>query len=86
MDLRREFVSLALQEGSNISQLCRRFKISRKTAYKWLGRSRVEGERFQDRSRRPLESPTRTAARWKPRSFRFAASIRPGVDASCAAG
>jgi transposase InsO family protein len=62
MELRREFVSLALQEGSNVSQLCRRFEISRKTAYKWLGRSRVEGEGFEDRSRRPLESPTRTAA------------------------
>jgi transposase InsO family protein len=62
VELRREFVSLALQEGSNVSELCRRFKISRKTGYKWLGRSRAEGERFADRSRRPLESPTRTAA------------------------
>ena len=62
MELRREFVSLALQEGSNVSELCRRFKISRKTGYKWLGRSRAEGECFADRSRRPLESPTRTAA------------------------
>jgi len=62
VELRREFVSLALQEGSNVSELCRRFKISRKTGYKWLERSRAEGERFTDRSRRPLESPTRTAA------------------------
>ena len=62
VELRREFVCLALQEGANVSELCRRFKISRKTGYKWLGRSRAEGKGFADRSRRPLESPTRTAA------------------------
>jgi len=62
VELRREFVSLALQESSNVSELCRRFKISRKTGYKWLERSRAEGELFTDRSRRPRESPTRTAA------------------------
>jgi transposase InsO family protein len=62
VELRREFVSLALQEGSNVSELCRRFKISRKTGYKWLGRSGAEGESLADRSRRPRESPTRTAA------------------------
>ncbi len=37
MDLRLEFVMLAEQPGSNVSALCRRFGISRKTGYKWLG-------------------------------------------------
>src|SRR5271155_4770555 len=60
VELRREFVSLALQEGSNVSELCRRFGISRKTGYKWLGRGEAEGGCFSDRSRRPRESPTRT--------------------------
>jgi len=39
MDQRREFVSLAGQEGANVSLLCRRFGISRQTGYKWLGRA-----------------------------------------------
>jgi transposase-like protein len=38
MDQRREFVRLAGQEGANITQLCRRFGISRTSGYKWLGR------------------------------------------------
>lgn len=34
--LREEFVRLAKLQNSNISELCRRFGISRKTGYKWL--------------------------------------------------
>jgi hypothetical protein len=34
--LRKQFVMLAIQEGSNISLLCRHFKISRDKGYKWL--------------------------------------------------
>lgn len=56
-DQREEFVCLARQAGSNVSELCRRFGISRKTGYKWLGR-----EHLDDRPRRPLSSPTQTAA------------------------
>ena len=33
---RREFVESALRSGSNMSELCRRFEISRKTAYSGL--------------------------------------------------
>ncbi len=33
MSLRTEFVMLAMQPGANISQLCRRYGISRKTGY-----------------------------------------------------
>src|ERR1700691_4874999 len=61
VELRREFVSLALQERSNVSDLCRRFGISRKTGYKWLRRGEAEGACLSDRSRRPNESPQRTA-------------------------
>src|SRR5580700_10743162 len=61
VELRREFVGLALQEGSNVSDLCRRFGISRKTGYKWLARGEAEGACLSDRSRRPLESPNRTS-------------------------
>jgi transposase InsO family protein len=56
---RLEFVELALAEGSNLSELCRRFGVSRPTAYKWLGRRRA-GEPLEDRSRRPHASPSRS--------------------------
>jgi transposase InsO family protein len=54
-DQREEFLFLAKQPGANISELCRRFQISRKTGYKWLGRDDLE-----DRPRRPKNSPART--------------------------
>ena len=62
MDLRREFVMLARQEGSNVSALCRRFGISRKTGYKWLARASGALPELGDRSRRPNHSPRRTPA------------------------
>jgi transposase InsO family protein len=61
MDERREFVRLALQEGANRRELCRRFGIHPATGYKWLGRGRSD-EELTDRSRRPHGSPRRTAA------------------------
>lgn len=57
IDQREEFVRLARLETANVSELCRRFQISRKTGYKWLGR-----DTFEDRSRRPHSSPLRTQA------------------------
>jgi putative transposase len=60
MDMKREFVRLASQEGANRRELCRRFGIHPDTGYKWLRRW-MAGERdLEDRSRRPLTSPTRT--------------------------
>src|SRR5262245_43844875 len=61
MSLRTEFVQLAQHEGANISELCRRFDISRKTGYKWLARFRAQGDAgLADQSLRPTSSPTRT--------------------------
>lgn len=63
MDLRSELLLLMLAEGANISELCRRFGVSRKTAYKWLARHRKdESARPSDRSRRPHGSPGKTEA------------------------
>lgn len=36
--LRKEFVLQAIKEGSNISQLCKAYRVSRKTGYKWINR------------------------------------------------
>ena len=61
MSLREEFVVLASQERASVSELCRRFGISRKTGYKWLGRYRSGGHgALLDRSRRPESTPKRT--------------------------
>jgi transposase InsO family protein len=59
---RQEFCQLARRADANISELCRRFSISRKTGYKWLRRADMG-----DLSRRPLSSPVRTPAQVEAR-------------------
>ena len=61
VDQRREFIRLAMQEGANRRELCRRFGIHPDTGYKWLGRGTAD-EDLADQSRRPHSSPKRTAA------------------------
>lgn len=62
MSLRKEFVMLANQPGSNRRELCHRFNISAKTGYKWLARYQANNDSgLQDQSRRPHHSPTRTS-------------------------
>jgi transposase InsO family protein len=63
MSIRKEFVTLALQAGSNIRGLCRQYGISSRTAYKWIARYQAEGEAgLEERSRRPKHSPRKTNA------------------------
>lgn len=58
MSLRLEFVEWGMREGANLAELCRRYKISRKTGYKWLERFKKEKlEGLKDKSRRPHHSP-----------------------------
>ena len=55
---RVRFVSLAAQPHGCISELARAFGISRKTAYKWIGRYRKSGlGGCSDESRAPKNSP-----------------------------
>lgn len=58
MSERSEFVVFARRPGANMSELCRRYKVSRQTGYKWLRR---DGD-VEDRSRRPLSSPKRISS------------------------
>lgn len=62
MDTKREFVELALQDGANRRELCRRFGISPKTGYALLKRYAQQGiaQACTPRSTRPLNSPTRS--------------------------
>jgi transposase InsO family protein len=62
MQTKLEFVTLALKEGANRRELCRRFGISPKTGYELLKRYAGGGAlALQARSRRPLVSPTQSA-------------------------
>lgn len=58
MSQRTEFVLLASQADVNFRRLCSRFKISRKTGYKWRSRYLAGGAMsLVDRSRQPKHSP-----------------------------
>jgi transposase InsO family protein len=63
MNQRREFVRLAVQEGANRRELCRRFGISPDVGYKWLARFKAGDHELTDRSRRPHTNPLRCDAR-----------------------
>jgi len=61
MSLKKEFISLAKAEGTNISALCKRFGITRCTGYKWLARFEEQGiEGLKEKHRKPLTSPNQT--------------------------
>lgn len=62
MDQRREFVRLAMQEGANRRELCRRFAISPTVGYKWLARWQAGDRELADLSRRPHVTPKRSEA------------------------
>lgn len=82
MERKAEFVQMADQPNANMSQLCRRFGISRHTGYKWLRRYRDEGrEGLEERSRRPDHSPN-ISSNW---SWRPAGRTLAGVAVSCVA-
>lgn len=61
MSQRTEFCLLSSKPGTNMSNLCRRFKISRRTGYKWINRYSTEGlNGLFDQSRRPQHFPNQT--------------------------
>lgn len=56
-DSRVEFVRRAQRKEGNFAALCREYRISRKTGYKWLRRATEEGlQGVRERSRRPRKS------------------------------
>lgn len=62
MDQRLELVKLAMQPGSNISELSKRFGISRRVCYKWIKRFKANGLLgLNDLSRKPHSSPGQTS-------------------------
>lgn len=62
VDYREEFVVLADQPGANLRELCRRYRFSSRTGYKWLARYRQGGmAALADRARTPHHLPRQTA-------------------------
>lgn len=59
MSLKIDFLESCLSKKASISSLCSEFKISRKTAYKWIKRYEEGGiDGLKNHSRRPLTSPS----------------------------
>lgn len=62
MNEREAFIAAWLQPGSDLSYLCRRFHIARKTGHKWIKRFKAEGlPGLADRSRARHTQSHRTA-------------------------
>jgi transposase InsO family protein len=57
---REDLVRLVVFSGMSLALAARQFRVTRKTAAKWVARYRLEGwDGLQDRSSRPRHSPTR---------------------------
>jgi len=62
MDQKTQFIADYLRHMLSVSELCDLYGISRKTAYKWIERYVRQGPAgLEDRSRKPRNSPNRTA-------------------------
>jgi transposase InsO family protein len=62
MSQRLEFCIMASKDASNLSDLCRRFNITRRTGYKWLQRYQDEGLLgLEDQCKRPDNFPNQVA-------------------------
>jgi transposase InsO family protein len=60
MDQKTQFIADYLRETFSVTELCDMYKVSRKTAYKWIGRYLRQGPAgLEDRSRKPRNSPNR---------------------------
>ena len=78
MSQRKEFVTLAQSEGVNMSELCLRTGISRKTGYKWLKRYLEGGDdSLHDLPKRPVTPRTAPANRSSSSSWSCAESTPP---------
>jgi len=63
MSQKLRFTQLALSEEVSFSDLCKRFRISRTTGYKWLNRYKEDGpEGLKEVSRAPISNPNKTSA------------------------
>jgi transposase InsO family protein len=65
---RYDFIQQIRACGAFVAQVCKRFKVSRKTAYKWIGRYEQGGVRaLQNRPPVARKQPGKIAAKWRRR-------------------
>src|SRR5574341_577474 len=68
MDERARFVLDVEKAEMSVSELCRRYGVSRKTGYKWIRRYRAEGlDGIRERSSRPNRCPHKISPEWEER-------------------
>jgi transposase InsO family protein len=66
--IRQDFVRLAVQGDLSMRELCRRFRISAPTGYKWLRRYERDGAAgLEDGSHRPRQQPRHSSAELEQR-------------------
>jgi transposase InsO family protein len=68
MNQRHRLIEQLLLPNANVSEVCRSFKVSRKTAYKWLSRYQEEGlTSLRDRSKQPITQPQKVSSEMEER-------------------
>lgn len=60
MQQRFEMIRLANMPGANRTKIAKRFGVSRKTLYEWLGKNPACVEDCRDKTKRPVNSPNKT--------------------------
>ena len=56
LEMKEEFIKRIINKDQSIASLCDEYEVSRKTAYKWLKRYKIEGILgLEDRSKRPCK-------------------------------
>ena len=84
---RREFIQAALRRKTPLSELCEAWGISRKTAYKWLGRFQERGQwGLTDQSHAARRISRRPSACWLARIRRWRARHPALASAASALG
>src|SRR5262245_49032134 len=79
MNERKHFIDAHQRGELSVSELCRRFGISRKTGYKWLERFYADGgdeQALRDRARRPHSHP-KAVPTWLEEAIVHARQQRP---------
>jgi putative transposase len=62
VELRERLVSAVLHKDASVTEMCRIYGVSRKTAYKWIERHKLGGRSgLEDRSRTPQHQPGRVS-------------------------
>ena len=87
VDLRLQFISEYLSKRFGMTELATQYQISRKTAYKWVGRYETGGPAaLVDRSRRPHAQPSATDVAVVEALMSLRRATGTGGPRSCCAG